>query len=302
MPPGWRHVFDGVDGRDLPVSLVHEDSEPLRRMAVFDVARQQRRPQGRPRAGDGATATGTASTTASPSTSSTSSAPSSGAGSASPLPEDDLAEVLARRRRAVRPAAATCWRSTSPTRRSTPWPRRCRAAVRARRDAGPAGAWPGHPVAALLRADTRCALRLPACVRGRLPRCPTCPVTGPAVALLRHCVREPGHDHAPTARPGSTSAASRRTTPRTSATPRRTSPSTCSTGPGATPVTRCATSQNVTDVDDPLLERAAKVNVDWIELAERETELFRQDMQALRVLAARPLRRRGRVDPARRGR
>ncbi len=43
--------------------------------------------------------------------------------------------------------------------------------------------------------------------------------------------------------------------------------------------------QNVTDIDDPLLERAAKVNVDWVELAERETELFREDMQALRVLA-----------------
>lgn len=42
--------------------------------------------------------------------------------------------------------------------------------------------------------------------------------------------------------------------------------------------------QNVTDVDDPLLERAAKVKVDWVELAERETELFRQDMTALRVL------------------
>jgi L-cysteine:1D-myo-inositol 2-amino-2-deoxy-alpha-D-glucopyranoside ligase len=42
--------------------------------------------------------------------------------------------------------------------------------------------------------------------------------------------------------------------------------------------------QNVTDVDDPLLERAAKVHVDWVELAERETELFRQDMAALRVL------------------
>ena len=42
--------------------------------------------------------------------------------------------------------------------------------------------------------------------------------------------------------------------------------------------------QNVTDVDDPLLERATKVKVDWEELAERETELFRQDMTALRVL------------------
>lgn len=43
--------------------------------------------------------------------------------------------------------------------------------------------------------------------------------------------------------------------------------------------------QNVTDVDDPLLERADKVGVEWTELAERETELFRQDMQALRILA-----------------
>ena len=42
--------------------------------------------------------------------------------------------------------------------------------------------------------------------------------------------------------------------------------------------------QNVTDVDDPLLERAAKVDIDWVALAERETELFREDMEALRVL------------------
>jgi len=42
--------------------------------------------------------------------------------------------------------------------------------------------------------------------------------------------------------------------------------------------------QNVTDVDDPLLERATKVKVAWEDLAERETELFRKDMEALRVL------------------
>ncbi|VXB54250.1 cysteine--1-D-myo-inosityl 2-amino-2-deoxy-alpha-D-glucopyranoside ligase [Nocardioides sp. AX2bis] len=42
--------------------------------------------------------------------------------------------------------------------------------------------------------------------------------------------------------------------------------------------------QNVTDVDDPLLERATKVGTDWRELAERETQLFRDDMTALRVL------------------
>src|SRR3954469_23891977 len=42
--------------------------------------------------------------------------------------------------------------------------------------------------------------------------------------------------------------------------------------------------QNVTDVDDPLFERAEKVGIDWRELAARETELFRQDMAALRIL------------------
>ncbi|NUS49718.1 MAG: class I tRNA ligase family protein, partial [Nocardioidaceae bacterium] len=42
--------------------------------------------------------------------------------------------------------------------------------------------------------------------------------------------------------------------------------------------------QNVTDVDDPLLERATATGVDWAELAQRETELFREDMTALRVL------------------
>jgi L-cysteine:1D-myo-inositol 2-amino-2-deoxy-alpha-D-glucopyranoside ligase len=42
--------------------------------------------------------------------------------------------------------------------------------------------------------------------------------------------------------------------------------------------------QNVTDVDDPLLERAVGTGVDWAELAERETALFREDMTALRML------------------
>src|SRR3954466_10522877 len=42
--------------------------------------------------------------------------------------------------------------------------------------------------------------------------------------------------------------------------------------------------QNVTDIDDPLLERAARDNEDWIVLAMRETALFREDMTALRVL------------------
>jgi uncharacterized repeat protein (TIGR03843 family) len=36
-PPGWLHVLDARDGAGHAVSLVHEDSPALRRMAVFDV-------------------------------------------------------------------------------------------------------------------------------------------------------------------------------------------------------------------------------------------------------------------------
>lgn len=43
--------------------------------------------------------------------------------------------------------------------------------------------------------------------------------------------------------------------------------------------------QNVTDVDDPLLERAAQTGVDWWQLAAEQTELFRSDMTALRIIA-----------------
>jgi cysteinyl-tRNA synthetase len=42
--------------------------------------------------------------------------------------------------------------------------------------------------------------------------------------------------------------------------------------------------QNVTDIDDPLLERANRDGEDWVAVATRETDLFREDMTALRVL------------------
>ncbi|ABP54619.1 cysteinyl-tRNA synthetase [Salinispora tropica CNB-440] len=42
--------------------------------------------------------------------------------------------------------------------------------------------------------------------------------------------------------------------------------------------------QNVTDIDDPLLERAARDGEDWKVLAMRETALFREDMEALRII------------------
>ena len=42
--------------------------------------------------------------------------------------------------------------------------------------------------------------------------------------------------------------------------------------------------QNITDIDDPLLERAQRDGVDWTELAHKQIDLFRSDMQALRVV------------------
>ncbi|MDT5170589.1 MAG: L-cysteine:1D-myo-inositol 2-amino-2-deoxy-alpha-D-glucopyranoside ligase [Mycobacterium sp.] len=45
--------------------------------------------------------------------------------------------------------------------------------------------------------------------------------------------------------------------------------------------------QNVTDVDDPLFERANRDGLDWRDLAAREVALYRDDMAALRVLPPR---------------
>ncbi|MEV5410657.1 cysteine--1-D-myo-inosityl 2-amino-2-deoxy-alpha-D-glucopyranoside ligase [Thermopolyspora sp. NPDC052614] len=45
--------------------------------------------------------------------------------------------------------------------------------------------------------------------------------------------------------------------------------------------------QNATDVDDPLLERAERDGVDWRDLAAGETDKYRADMAALRVIPPR---------------
>jgi L-cysteine:1D-myo-inositol 2-amino-2-deoxy-alpha-D-glucopyranoside ligase len=42
--------------------------------------------------------------------------------------------------------------------------------------------------------------------------------------------------------------------------------------------------QNITDIDDPLLERAKRDGVDWQELAQSQVDLFRNDMTALHVI------------------
>lgn len=45
--------------------------------------------------------------------------------------------------------------------------------------------------------------------------------------------------------------------------------------------------QNITDVDDPLFERAARDGVDWRELGTSQIDLFRSDMTALNVIPPR---------------
>jgi L-cysteine:1D-myo-inositol 2-amino-2-deoxy-alpha-D-glucopyranoside ligase len=45
--------------------------------------------------------------------------------------------------------------------------------------------------------------------------------------------------------------------------------------------------QNITDIDDPLLERANRDGVDWQELAQSQIDLFRSDMVALHILPPR---------------
>ncbi len=42
--------------------------------------------------------------------------------------------------------------------------------------------------------------------------------------------------------------------------------------------------QNITDIDDPLLERANRDGVDWTDLAQQQIDLFRSDMINLRVI------------------
>lgn len=48
---------------------------------------------------------------------------------------------------------------------------------------------------------------------------------------------------------------------------------------------RVTYTQNVTDVDDPLFERAREIGMDYQELGQEQTDLFRSDMQHLNVLA-----------------
>ena len=97
-------------------------------------------------------------------------------------------------------------------------------------------------------------------------------------------------------RPRCTSAGSPPTTPPTSATPPPTWRSTWSTGCGGTSGTTCTTSRTSPTSTTPCWSAPPATSDDWVVLGMRETALFREDMEALRVLPPRALHRRGRGD------
>ena len=251
------------------------------------------------------TGTATASTTASASTPSTSSAPCCGAGPASRSAggpgrrsrrsrrgwsEDD---ALRRRR------SASC----SPTTRSRRCARRCRRLLSDGPDADAVRGLAVDPVAGVLSRFTgpvEAGRRLRAMRAWRDVAVPSLRRFGPAPAVRIH----------DTATGGAASPPSPPSTARLYV---------CGITPyDATHLGHAATYlafdllnrawrdaghevryvQNVTDVDDPLLERADRDGEDWRELADREIERFRGDMRGAAGPAARRVRRRGRVDPA----
>ena len=248
---------------------------------------QQRRPQGRPPAAGARAATCTASTTASASRSRTSCGRCCGAGEGKRLDRGGgrRAAGAAGRARAAR-SDGRPWRAAHPgevlatavrvDRLLSTGRTRCR------------GGLAGRPLAALLADGTVGPLRSRRAFLA-FPRRPG----AAGRRLRRHRCWVPDSSTGGLVEIGAgtrrdqrcTSAASRRTTPPTS-------------GHAATYLLfdqlqrvardagkRVRYVQNVTDVDDPLLERAVQTGEDWTALAERETQLFREDMAALRVIA-----------------
>ena len=237
VPQGWRHVFDGLDGQDQPISLIHEDGEALRRMAVFDVlANNADRKGGHVLEMSDGHRYGVDHGVAFHAEHKLRTVlwGWSGRGAHGGGAGRGRAGAHGRRRSAGRRR----WPPTSPTSRST-------------RSSAAASGWPSAPCCPRpagsgrpsrgRRSDGQ-SLGFAACEPGLPRRSRTCPWRGPRwpSTTRRPAVWSPRRRTEPRA---CTSAASRRTTRRTWVTRTPTSPSTCSTGPGATPATRSPTSR-----------------------------------------------------------
>ncbi len=293
VPTGWVGVLDALDGRHNPVTLVHADNDALRRMAVFDaVVNNADRKGGHVlNPGDGRVYGVDHGVTFNA--------------------DDKLRTVLwgwAGDTDAGRPAGrrtaagrrARRW--TRPGVVRTDHRGRADRDPRAVRDVAEDGHLPaaerrlaGDSLARLLTSLTLTLVRAGEarrgpgngtvshrrirdwissnpCRRGRNQTSRSCRARpgGCASTTPRRTGRS--RCRPPTAGPrGCTCAASRRTTRPTWAMLRRTSRSTWSTGSGGTPGYDVHYTQNITDVDDPLLERATATGVDWTELATRRS-------------------------------
>ena len=222
LPEGYLPVFDALDDRDRDVSLIHEDTAALRRMAVFDViVNNADRKGGHVLAMPGGHRYGVDH-------------------GVTFHHEPKLRTVLwgwARRGRSPGRRGSTAVARRDRWRRATPAAaaatgclgRAVHATLEIRRPRTPAAApllarggacrappasWPGDPVAALLTAD-RPPIGFRSMRSWPLRRFPPCPRSGPPVAVhdtATGALVVPG----PRARPASTSAASRPTTPPTS--------------------------------------------------------------------------------------
>ena len=165
VPDGWRHVFDGIDGQDRPISLIHEDTDPLRRMAVFDaVVNNADRKGGHVLEMADGHRYGVDHGVSLHAETKLRTVLWGWAGE--PLTNDggDRAGRAAHGRR--RPARGGAVRAPHGPRDRRAGPA-LRPAGRPRRPAAAARRLPGHPVAAVLTAQHR-ATRVPPCVRGPL--------------------------------------------------------------------------------------------------------------------------------------
>ena len=281
VPTGWLHVFDGVDEHDRGVALVHEDSAPVRRMAVFDaLVNNADRKGGHVLAMTDGHRYGVDHGVTFHVENKLRTVLWGWMGE--PLTAAELEAVEGVRDDATGDLGERLARPRRPRARSPRW------SVGANGSSGgarcPTRAAPGRSSRGRPSEHRTADPRLRAMRGWPSPDLPTLDVVGPPVRV---------HDTA-TGGPVTTEPDG----------PARLY--VCGITPyDATHLGHAATYvafdllvrawrnaghevtyvQNVTDVDDPLLERAEKINLDWVELAERETELFRQDMAALRVLA-----------------
>ena len=257
VPEGFLHVFDGLDDRDQVVSLVHEDTPELRRMAVFDaVVNNADRKGGHVLAMTDGHRYGVDHGLTFHVEHKLRTVLWGWAGEL--LTDEDRAGLRAAAPTGSRATSASGWLDLVTPHEVEATRRRVQAAARGsapcRSPARAGGPSRGHPSDTRTTSATAAVVSRYARVACSGPACP--PRDGASGPRPRHRHRRPRRDPPRRVRPGCTSAGSRRTTRPTWATPRRTSRFDLLNRAWRNAGHDVVYVQNVTDVDDPLLERA----------------------------------------------